>query len=487
MLAGMRFYALVLLLAQAAGEIALSGRVLDSVTHQPITGARVSYQGSSATSDEHGAWALPLKPGEAYRTLLIHKTGYADFQEEFVLQSGSESHDFELTPGAHLSGRLVDRDSGAGLKGFTVYVHLGPGTEGISYYSKPSGEDGAFAIEASLPPGGYFLQLAPVSGGKWAAAWKDDEPGYGISWYPGVARPEMAAPVTVSAGERRDVEVRLQKRELRHIAGSIEVPKGREGEPISFGLIGAGHTPVLERVLFEGGPWRVAGLSEGSYEVVAAIANESFAFARVQIGGRNVDDLRLTFRPGVSLGAAVSMAGRDEKLPEGISFHPGLFVLAGEQSPDQLHWRSLPPGEYWPMLTLPQGYAVVSETYNGQPVYNEEIVVEAPESTVQFVITSRPGSLSGIVRDRDGKPVANAAVIVLRQPLPERMASTVTSDSNGAFRLSGLAPGKYKAVTLAGADRERANDLTFVQERMRSAEVIGVDFGQAVRLELVAK
>ena len=88
-----------------------------------------------------------LWPGETNRLLLIHKTGYADFQEEFVVKSGgSETHDFELTPGAHLSGHVVDRDSGAPLKGFTVYAHDGPGSEGISYYSKPSGEDGAFAI-----------------------------------------------------------------------------------------------------------------------------------------------------------------------------------------------------------------------------------------------------------------------------------------------------------------------------------------------------
>ncbi len=49
---------------QTAKRAALSGKLTDSVTHQPIEGAMVSFGGqqASAMSDANGEWALHLTP-----------------------------------------------------------------------------------------------------------------------------------------------------------------------------------------------------------------------------------------------------------------------------------------------------------------------------------------------------------------------------------------------------------------------------------------
>ena len=208
-----------LLLAQADNDATLSGKVIDALTHHPIPAARIFCMGSSATSDENGAWSIRISPAsrDADRSLTVTKKGYDAFE---VKPGESKTLDIELSPGAHISGHLVDRDTGKPVAGFFVIAHREASAR--RFGSKASGADGSFAMEADLPSGQYLLEIV-------SKETKTDRIGYGRSWYPGVARVEMAIPVTLSAGENRDVEIHLQKRELHHIAGTIQAPEGEGG------------------------------------------------------------------------------------------------------------------------------------------------------------------------------------------------------------------------------------------------------------------
>jgi len=120
--------------------------------------------------------------------------------------------------------------------------------------------------------------------------------------------------------------------------------------------------------------------------------------------------------------------------------------------------------------------------------------LEASESTIGFVLTSRPCSVAGIVRDANSNPVPEARVAMLPEPLPVALdrfdprgfRDTIT-DLAGVFRLADLAPGRYRAVVLTGADREHFRDLGFLIERMRGVEPIVLDFGQTASVELHVK
>jgi len=497
----------LLLFAQAPLEVTLSGTITDAITHQPIAGAKVFYQTGNATTDAAGAWSLHAKPFAVDRMLMIQKPGYAEFNENFTLKSGaSESHNFELTPAAHLSGRVIDRDSGEPLAGI---IAVADRSHARSFNSNPSGADGSFHIGGDLPPGSYMLEFHPLSGGKLVVGKpKPARPDYSQTWFPGVPRVEMAAPITLSAGENRTLEMRLQKRELHHISAVIQGPEGREAEQIQITVNSVARGTIVAEQIPKAGPFRIEGLDEGSYELYATFLttkttppeDHAFAIQPVDINDRDIDDLKLVMTPGVSIRGIVTMAEKDASVPGGPMMFLGPMPLSGAhalgaaqalQSPDHLYWQGFPSGEYWPMLGLPNGYALVSVTFNGHPVFNTEIDIEAPESTVNFVVTSRPAALTGTIRDSDQNPIGGATVVLLPQPLPDRMDKfnffairVADSDSNGLFHFEDLGPGKYKAIALTGEDRKRAHELQFLHDRMQSAEHFDLDFAQNKSLDL---
>jgi hypothetical protein len=152
-------------------------------------------------------------------------------------------------------------------------------------------------------------------------------------------------------------------------------------------------------------------------------------------------------------------------------------------------------GEYWPALKVPEGYAVTSVSFNGRPVVNSTVDLEASESVVDYILTSHPASVSGIVRDDDQKPLPGKIVLLLPESLPDSLEKfdsaamhVATADGNGGFRFSNLAPGKYEAIVLGANDRvrvERAPDFEFLRDRARSPIVL--DFGQNATLDLYAR
>jgi uncharacterized surface anchored protein len=138
------------------------------------------------------------------------------------------------------------------------------------------------------------------------------------------------------------------------------------------------------------------------------------------------------------------------------------------ESLSHLSLDGLRPGEYWPELAVPTGYAVTSISFDGRPVINTAIDLEASESTVNFVVTSRPAGVTGIVRDANGKPVAAVAVSIMPELGRQRLG--LKTDANGAFHFANLAPDKYKVSVEGG-----------------NGEAIELDFGQIANVELHVK
>jgi hypothetical protein len=436
----------------------------------------------------------------------------------------SETQDFELSRVANISGHLIDRDSGNPIAGFSVHAirrASPPGNE-AELQSEPSGTDGSFAI-ASLAPGEYSLEIDPPTSGK--ISFGDGEPdarGYLPTWFPGVPRADMAAPVTLAAGENRDVEVRIQKRELRHISGQFQVPEGMERDGISIDVQElTGARMHLASEIAQSAPFHIDGLEQGSYTVrawtkQASARDRVFVSRNITLEDRDIDDLKLAMRQGVVLGAVLKMAEPNADLPS--EFHFDAYSLDGWRGdqwgrtrPDDLHLAGLPPGEYLPQLFIDDPrYALVSTvsvSYAGQTVSNVPIDVEAPESIVTFVLTSRPGRVIGTVRRTDQNAVAGATVVLVPASLPDaiekfdltnpRDLATIqqvlawsppvliaNSDSTGAFQVNALVPGTYKGIALTGNDGQRARDPIFLREALRSADSVTVEPGQAANLDI---
>jgi Carboxypeptidase regulatory-like domain len=295
----------------------------------------------------------------------------------------------------------------------------------------------------------------------------------------------------------------------------FQVPEGMEGDGITISVSSLDRQTGVEGEIPKAGPFHIDGLDDGAYRILAttkAIPGRSRAFVSrtLELTDRNIDDLRLVMRPGVALRAVVTMAEEKADTPAGIRFMP--LALDGwmpfyldeprtETTPDRLRVAALPPGEYWTdSLMLPSGYAVVSASYNGQPVSNSAIHVEAPESAVTYLLTSLPGRVTGTVRDADGKPVPDASVVLLPAWVLDtfetfdpqmqrtiglmRMAHVQNSDTNGGFHFSDLAPGLYKAVALTGNARRSTHDLIFLRDRLRLVDALVLERGQTANLDI---
>jgi hypothetical protein len=110
---------------------------------------------------------------------------------------------------------------------------------------------------------------------------------------------------------------------------------------------------------------------------------------------------------------------------------------------------------------------VTAVTWQGRPIYNVPILLEAEESAVNFVVTSRTAAVSGVVRDANQIPVPDAVVVVSPDSAPARIDPfnerrfRTSSAANGAFRIADLAPGRYTVV--AGNGDGRKTDLDFGQ------------------------
>lgn len=416
----------------------------------------------------------------------------------------SETRDFELSKPGSLSGHLVDRDSGKAIAGFSIHaIHWYKGAEnttGYRYGPRVTSADGSFSF-SDLPPASYAVVIDPPVA-KIAVPEKDekkkDEAGYGTAWYPGVPQAEMATPVLIGYGENRQIEVGLKKHDLLHIAGTLQVPEGLEGSHISLTLATQekGRPTGAESVIPHAGPFRIDGLEPGLYRILAATGSQdrqivAFANQSITLTGHNVDDLKMELRPGVSLRVEVKMAEENADPPKRFNFVPlsteGWGPMDDAEPPGatgNMNKTGLPAGKYKIALMRNPGYAVASTALNGAPVPpGAEVDLQGPESVLTVVLTTQLGSVTGVVRESDQHPVADAEVVLVRESVDEA-ADMIEPDRSGRFAFTGLAPGRYQVIGVRDVDRRWALDSAFLRDRMRTAEVVVVSAGQSTSADL---
>jgi hypothetical protein len=213
--------------AQNTGRI--TGRVIDALTRQPVSKVHVGsntggpsgpFVGALTGSD--GVYTLEDVPAGPIQ-MIVNLNGYrliaepAERGASFPLAAGETvRRDFIMHPQARIYGRLIDRDTGKGITGHTVsavHKETAPGRIGYSFNSpRPDDQKGDEFSIADLDPGDYLLQID--SNEEAAFVFTGDatpKPApttcYGQSWYPDVARLDLAVPIHLGEGENRKVEI----------------------------------------------------------------------------------------------------------------------------------------------------------------------------------------------------------------------------------------------------------------------------------------
>jgi protocatechuate 3,4-dioxygenase beta subunit len=112
-------------------------------------------------------------------------------------------------------------------------------------------------------------------------------------------------------------------------------------------------------------------------------------------------------------------------------------------------FSKLPPGNY-SLRAEREGYFGVSNQQLQQGSVNARVTISSDQSATNVVLELIPGgSIRGRIYDPNGRPLAAAQVIPLRESYQDGRLSlapgnnAVTTDDRGEFRIWGLAPGRF--------------------------------------------
>jgi len=140
-------------------------------------------------------------------------------------------------------------------------------------------------------------------------------------------------------------------------------------------------------------------------------------------------------------------------------------VMAGDYRVEVLPVLSVPPSSLLPAVF--ENVFVKSVTLDGKDVLNEGLHLEAaPRRNLEIVISTNGGVLDGSVLDADASPRANVTIVAVPSAPRRRRGDLykyVSTDDEGRFVLTGLAPGDYKLFAFERVEEGAWQDAEFIK------------------------
>ena len=389
----------------------LTGRI--SLTDgTPVSGARVSAAGSTALSDDDGAYAVEgVAPGPAVVGVL--HPSYRQYSKEMIIEPGRNQLDVTFEPGVEVTGRVVD-DRDAPVPGAWVQLSSQPGRD-LEYRARAAA-DGTF-------------RLSPVAQGRYRlhAGHEDYSPA------------ELKG-VVVADEPVGGLEIALLRGGA--ISGRVLGLKPEELAQVNVEAESAGRS--YPAIVDSEGRYEVRRLEPGDYLVRARlVAGQRQAQARAVLEpGRPEVTRDLEFSRRLTLSGQV--LHENETLPEAVlTIRGSRFAVERSVVTDYqggFRFEDLDPDIYSLGLNHPGEHLVHNE--NVELTDDREIVVRL-----------RTATLSGLVKDgKSGSPVSGALVLlrhVAGAEGPEFLISGGT-EQDGSFLLSRVPSGSYRMTVSAG-------------------------------------
>ena len=383
-----------------------------------------------------------------------------------------------LTPQGAITGKVLDEE-GEAAPGTNVIVLRQMGFVNSRRLTKVdwvvTNDLGEYRIPG-LSPGRYFLAAdgRHTSGPSGSSDASED---YVPSFYPGTTDAAAAAAIQVEAGQTiSGINIPLRRSRVYHLRGrvlaglasgtlrSIQVtllPKRQED--VMMGLAQMTGMATAE------GAFEFRGVQPGSYYLVAIRTEGQVQMLDrmpIEVAGSNLEDVVFAIGDRLDLPGSVRVEGERTVALQGVvlSLLPsdglpmvppsaavsenGVFRLTGvSRDSYRLNLAGLPEGTY-----------VKSVRLSGQDALDKALDLRQARSAPALEITlgAKAGAVEGLVRG-DGKTLPASVILVPEpirpnQPFLYKQAST---DSDGRFKMSGLAPGDYKLYAF-----EEETDIT---------------------------
>jgi hypothetical protein len=497
----------------------LRGKVINSVTGEPISGARVqlSYQQVQFTQSDGSFVFTDLPRGQV--AVQAKKPGFFNEYElgraaPWMSSEIAAQGDLivKLTPEGIIFGELRNENDEP-IEGATVKLQRWLVQNGRrqlrSLAQIITNDEGNFRL-AELTPGSYYLSfMLPDRGTQTVGEMrgkKQEDVGYGSQFYPGTSDIAAATTLQIRPGGPVHISQTFRPQHLFEIAGVVRGAGLQSAFDFSLVNSFGESIPLNVRRNPSTNEFQLSGIPAGSYllSVIFFLPGNDPPITipaplTASLPIHLISDLRglqLTLAPAIQ--ALVQL--RDEIQPDASSnnFHPvSLTLIPREFSHDQSinvpaspdapsapsRFENLAPGTY-SVQAMPLGFGYVSELRCGSlDLLREDLTIAPGTSPPPIEVTLRGDSaqLTAALMDA-GK---SGMLVIYSQEYPRR--SLLASFARGTpVSIPNLPPGTYQVFALNEASELEFHNPAAVEPYLKSATTVTLQPGDHanIRVEL---
>jgi len=477
----------------------ITGTVVNSVTGEPIPSALVRTNGMvqrTVFTDGEGHFQIDSLPAMQV-SVIAQKPGYTlpsqDFHSWFEVGPSTPALVVKLAPQCAIYGHITDL-SGQPIEHMPLRLTAKSLREGRKTWEPramtESDEDGHFRFP-NLMPGTYYVAAGPLDAEpRILAAGEKAKTGFPHVYYPGVPDFGSAQAIQLSAGQQMEADFSLGTVEIYQISGSIAGRQPEQGVGFQLLTLSGDDISLASSFNMETGTFKLEDVPAGSY-IVRAISQADLqpmrAEAHVNVA-TNIEDLRLTLAPTVTIPITVRMEARASS--SGSSpwspDHPPVSVRLIPADPNTAEQfstyeqrsghstmvlQNVDPGTYTAVLMPQPPWYVQSATYAQTNLLYDDMLVSSGQSyPIEITLRDDSASLTATVKTSAGSP-GNATVVVVPQPAG-KMTPRVVRGGGSEFSAYGLPPGDYLVFAFDRIDDlEYANPDAFAPYESQAAHV----------------
>ena len=499
--------ALLLLMAflPQSQECSISGRVYSASTGAPLKKAQVRLAGqgvnarlseAASTTDAEGAFRFDHLGAGQY-TAMADRNGYLSATAAKI-SCGASDVTIKMQPQGMIYGRVIDDDGEPfGHANVSVYGRMWVrGQRQLQVIQNTSAQaDGSFVM-GNLMPGNYYLSARGNTRAPNGEAFIE-------TFFPNTAEVQSASPVSVAAGaDVRGIELRVRTARVYSIRGKASNQSGEpvNGVPLMLIHTGGPNRGSMSNAGTSGGVFEFHNVAPGTY-AIQSLASRSIdgggpatltAHLPITVGEGDIDNLQVTLIPGAEIPGTVKLD--DALFSQNVSVALQTTSGAGVEYNAQVKQgafslRNVAPTLYrLAIQNLPTGYYVKTIRFAGRDLVHRELDLSAGGAgALEIVLSAKPASVAGTVRNSDGDPVTDATVNLWSKDDPD--VRTARTDASGHFTLPNLAPGECRVIAWESIDRGVIENPAFRASFENQAAVVTLQEGsqETADLKVVSK
>lgn len=491
----------------------LSGKVVNSVTGDPIPHALVQFYSQSALSDSNGQFEFSDLP-EMQTNASARKPGFFSEQEiargphsAEMIHVGPDSAPvtLKLIPEAVVYGKV--ESNGEPVERIPISLFQSTIAEGRRTWERHQAftdDDGAFRI-AELHPGNYVLSAGPSIDIAAMAMSGAEVEGYATIFYSGAVEFNQATPINLEAGQQAQIDFSLKKTGTFQLSGTVvgNAPstnvslefKDQSGRSFGFPVRFDERTQQF-RARVPAGSYIMYARSQGE-DGVALSARLPINITADRAGLSLALEPLPTVPVIVHVESSLSENSRQSGLVRGFSFghrngfpmnitlqstgdSPERINLGADQdrnNDSQLSFHDVEPGKYNVVINAYEPWYVQSATSGGTNLLRQDVEIGGRGQTIDVVLRNDSASLNVTVGP-SGQQISGT-VLLVRDEAP-RQIKTIDVAGGSQFQWDGLAPGGYSLLALDHIENLEYSEPDVLSVYLPRATHVNLQSGQKV-------